>query len=123
MNGFWKSIGAAGHVIAAATKRVGCKKQAKNKCAAHSSSFSANFTAFAAGTRRLSAADQNHHAPEVEGSACGAEIWSDVSPAELMLLGAASSAVMLKPADEHALVISGESADPSSNAHAVTVVP
>src|SRR5882724_2215905 len=123
MNGFWKSIGAPGDVIAAATKRVRCKKQAKNKCAAHSSSFSANFTAFAAGRRRLSAANQNHHAPEAAGSACGAASWSDVSPAELMLLGAASSAVMLKPADAHVFVISDRSAGPSRNAHAVTVVP
>src|SRR6266446_2836928 len=106
MNGFWKSIGAPGDAIAAATKRVRCKKQAKNKCAAHSSSFSANLTAFAACRRRLSAADQNHHAPGAEGSASGAESWSEVSPVELMLLGAASSAVTLKPADAHVFVIS-----------------
>ena len=116
MNRFGKSIGAPGDVIATATKCVRCKKQAKKTCAAHASSFSANFTAFAAGRRKLSAAAQNHHAPELEGSACGVASWSDVSPAELMLLGAASSAAMVKPADAHAFVISDGSADRFSNA-------
>src|SRR4029077_7097879 len=98
-------------------------KKTSKRFAAHSSSFSANFTAFAAGTRRLSAAAQNHQAPPFEGSACGRESCSAVSPAELMLLGAASSTVMVKPADALAVLTAERSAAASRNAHAVTVVP
>src|SRR5207245_8836176 len=111
MNRFGKSIGAPGDVIATATKCVRCKKQAKKTCAAHGSSFSANFTAFAAGRRKLSAAAQNHHAPELEGSACGVASWSDVSPAGLMSLGADSAAAMVHPAEADAFVTTNGTAD------------
>src|SRR5437016_2678325 len=74
-------------------------------------SFSASFTAFAAGNRILSTAPQNHHAPHTAGSDCGTPSWIVFSPAALTLLGVPSPSLIIEnPASWHALPTDSASA-------------
>src|SRR6267142_984946 len=97
--------------------------RARNSPRPHAS-ISANFTAFAAGNRILSAAPQNHQLPGCEGSASGFANKMLFSPVAPTLLGPPSpSAGSIKPASLQALAIFAASPPVSSSAHAENAVP
>src|SRR5882724_5208939 len=111
-------------VVAAAARDCAHQEQrARNSPRPHAS-ISANFTAFAAGNRILSAAPQNHQLPGCEGSASGFANWMAFSPVAPTLLGPPSlSAGIAKPASPHTFAIFPASAPGSSSAHAANAVP
>src|SRR5690242_6108330 len=136
MNAFRQRVAAPGHVIAATNTRhqreqkyiyrkevASGEWRVARKRSCHSS-FSASFTAFAAGNRMLSAAPQNHQLAACKKSACGFDNWILVSPAALILLGPIPhSSMIANPDCLQACVILSLSAPSVSCAHAENVTP
>src|SRR6516164_2612762 len=125
VNTFREPITSPRNVIAAAGKGCACRHKRNSDSRNPHNSFSASFTAFHAGNRRLSAAPQNHHVPWTVASACGTPSWIVFSPAAPTLLGVQSSSLATEnPPSRHALLTDSVSATPGSNsAQAENIMP